>query len=444
MMKLRRKLSGVLASKKPNPDITNTAIVPMFTIPEVNIERSDADSQDWHETQFQNALMDSLHEQQHVMEQDITRKDDEISRLRQQLRRVEDEKRHQDALLSINAQQQSELQETIMHMRLEHEALERKYERDVTAYQRQVAEQLASINEYQALCIHRTGERDRSQMRANVLGVERTILMQSMNRQPAQTVQAEEAGHLMQDLQTTLAQAQAETQQLRAVDAMNRQLTDRITALETEILVARAEAEARTAQDELALILQRDQAHTAVTAAATSSLPFEPTPRMILITKILGQVFDSMPTNSRPEVTLFMRSCTFETLTRQSLDIRLSQEQAECFAGSINSDDLTILACDLCRLPKFVQKDGAQHSQRIDEFASMARATSCCSKNICNECYLSGIKRSLYTDWWVGLNQRNWIVCPAPSCGTLVLDRSTPKNLLRQLGDGQIGESMKL
>lgn len=431
MMKLRRKFSGVLPSKKPNSDLPSH-IVPLTTITEVDID--EPIPEDWHESQLQDAVIESLRDQHQSLERDLTTKNGEITQLRQQLDRDGEEKAQRDALVEFNARLQKELRETVMRMTTENEMLRREHDRQISEHNKMVTEQLNTIKEYQIYAVNMSEDHIRLQGQVNSLNSDRTSLLLSMDRPLAEAVNGEAtAVQKARAMEAELAQARSQIEQIATLKTRNNELTVKVTNLETELSEVREAAEVKAEEHTKAII-----------AAKGSVLGMDPTPRAILSFKMLSKGFQETVVTDRPEVTLFMRVCSLETLTNQSLDMRLSQNQAERFANSVTSDDLALLVCDLCQLPKLRRKPGAEHSLRISEFPSMAQATSCCSKNICTTCYLAGITASLYTNWWNSLSRRNWINCPAHNCSSPVLGRGTPESLLQELGDSQIRVNMDM
>ena len=177
-----------------------------------------------------------------------------------------------------------------------------------------------------------------------------------------------------------------------------------------------------------------------------------PTPRRILAYKLLTRDFGMKASVKGPEAQEFRGTYLQEALTSHSLDLHLDQEQAKKFLRSADTTNLSILTCDLCRLPKLAFKDdgggGAEKARRaarrISEFPPLAQPTPCCERNICTQCYLAGVKQSLQEDWWEWLDRQNWIACPMPSCGSAILAEVPPQDLLRDLGEGDANASMEM
>jgi len=178
------------------------------------------------------------------------------------------------------------------------------------------------------------------------------------------------------------------------------------------------------------------------------------TPRLVLTLKLSSPKSHTTDSRPAPSSATFLQSCAPAALTNQLLDVPLNDSQARLFAANIDSGEggngshnlLSILVCDLCRKPKFVQKSNAQTRLRINEFAVPSQPTSCCSKSICSECYLESLTMSLATDWWSNLGSQQWLLCPVHTCSQpiQITYRGTLESLLRQMGDKDTENNMAM
>lgn len=415
MMKLRKKLSGVLAPKKPEPVVPSPA---SSGGPLTPITESDADE---HALRSQilsasaEAIINAMTHQQAVLEEDVAGKNAEIARLRQQVLRDEGQRMQREAVLGLNAQRVLQLQEDMAHIRLENEELKRRHESEVAQHMAEAQQHQATIWEYEDRIWRQNQENEERFAREHDI---------------------EAPAHIGRVEAEIMAAVQSQMDAVAEVVANNERLRAQVTALENDLLVANQ-----------ALDSQQALYASAMRSQEASMEDIEWTPRAILALAIAASDETTMPNNDRPEVALFMHDLTIDTLTNQSLDVRLTPGQACQLAASIDTDNLTLLTYDLCHRPKIMRKDGTPAStRRINEFPSRAQPTSCCSKNICSTCYLEGVKTSLANNWWDKLDQINWIVCPAPGCEADVLGRGrssrTPERLLRELGEGNIYAQM--
>lgn len=407
MMKLRRKLSGVLHSKKPDRDPT-FPINRLSSIDEVDINSSV--STDLDASQLQEALLDSMHDEHRTLKRDLVNKDNEIALLQQQLYQNQRQPDLGANLLDIIATLRQELSDTVAGMTRERNTRVAEHERQLAEHRRQATEHLTTIQEYQDIAASMTHDNSRLQEQLMALQLENAELAHLKVRSQAEAVQ-----------DRLLARDEMQADQ--------RQLVERVRTLEAELDEVKTDA-ARKAEE---YALAGNTRRTSTWGGADA------TPRSILASKLLTKGFQATTATDRPEVTLFLRSCSITTLTNQSLDVRLEQSQAQQFADGIGDTDgsLSFLKCSICNLHKITRADEASHlSSRIDEFPS--RVTLCCSQSICTTCYLAGVVSSLYGDWWTKIEERNWIICPAPNCNSAVIFQGRLKDLLQQLGDGKI------
>lgn len=413
MMKLRKKLSGVLASKKPDPVVTPSPA--SSSGPLTPITESDADEPPLSEqilTASAEAIVNAMHHQQALLEQDVASKNAEIVRLRQQIIRDGGQRMQQDAMLADSVRRVSQLQEDMTHMRLENEELKRRHESEVAQHAVEIQQHQTVMMEYEERIWRQNQEIEERFAREN---------------------DVEAPTHIGRVEAEIMAAVQSQMDAVAEVMNNNERLMAQVTTLENELLNSNQALESQQALYARAMRTQD-----------ASMADIEWTPRAILALAIATSGHETtMPTDDRPEVALFAQELTMDTLTKQSLDVRLAPGQACQFAGSVDTGGLTLLTCDLCRRPKIVRKDGASAStRRINEFPSKAQPTNCCSKIICSTCYLEGVKTSLANNWWDKLDQNNWIVCPAPGCEADVLGRGrnsrTPERLLRELGERNI------
>jgi hypothetical protein len=412
MMKLRKKLSGVFTSKKPDPPSVRDwgrpawperrPLSPLIPITESDTDEPVLSSQI---LTASDAIIDAMSQQQATLEQDVASKNAEIARLREQVLRDEGQRRQREATLALSAQRVLQLQEDMTLMQLETEDLRRRHESDIVQHR-------ATIWEYEDRIWRQNQEAEDKFAREHDI---------------------EAPTHVGRVEAEIMAAVQSQMDAVAEMATNNERLGAQVALLESELLNAHQALENQQALHARAMRTQN-----------ASMADIEWTPRAVLAIAIATSGHDAaVPNNDRPEVALFMHDLTMDTLTNQSLDVRLTPGQACQLAGSIDSDDLTLLTCDLCHRPKIARKEGAPASaRRMNEFSSKARPTSCCSKHICKTCYLEGVKASLANNWWDKLDQTNWIVCPAPDCEANLLGRGssvrTLERLLLELGEGNV------
>lgn len=136
------------------------------------------------------------------------------------------------------------------------------------------------------------------------------------------------------------------------------------------------------------------------------------TPRTLIISKLLRGHAKKVAQRSDEAL---LQPCSPTLLTFRNLDVRLKANQAKVIMESMPVDDLLVVSCEICLLPKLVAKPGVV--ARVDEFIGTSRRTSCCSKSVCRQCLLQSVAETLETDWWTNLGITNWLRCPVSSCG---------------------------
>ena len=173
------------------------------------------------------------------------------------------------------------------------------------------------------------------------------------------------------------------------------------------------------------------------------------TPRVVLLLNLLTR---QMGTPGSPAAT--------------HLDSPLSPEQALGLSQLLNAHthimsprQSWLKVCVMCNIPRFhgvpvanLVSDPAlglylrPSSQERDVFNEFHVApegdTPCCSKPICDSCYVRGIAASFQKDYCHNLASEYWIKCPFPSCeSTLPLrHRAEVVSLLSSLYDPQLDE----
>jgi myosin heavy subunit len=231
-------------------------------------------------------------------------------------------------------------------------------------------------------------------------------------------------------------------QQKSGMEEENKELTERMAIMVQEI------EHAKTLVDQYQRQLERQQqTHDREMQEAQHNPWSNPTPRMILISEFLSQMFPEASTAAQTaQATQFLQSCSMATLTETLLDLHLSSQQARRFAENASNNPLSLSVCDVCQLPRFSPKGNTQTRVRVNEFLRSAQPTSCCSKSICKGCYLNSLAHALESGWWHNLGSRSWLRCPMPSCqhALPLTHRGALENLLRQLGDTDTENKMTM
>lgn len=436
MSKLKRRISSVFGGKKTDPIPRGSGLAPVWE------EAQGEDALDDHH--LHEAVIDSLHERNRALEQELNikttsnsrldgqlcAKTAEIRNLQQSLRRLEhDNGRVQQLQMEIENARQEKLNIEEQHAQ-------------------RVAELQEQLKEYQVWSVKMAEAHSQVQERADTLESQNCAFLRSIDR-PIVELQQEKVTleKSVRALGAELAHSRAEHQEdKRALAALqnSKVLADgQIRGLKEKIVLFNQENEAVKSDSvqKLArmkqLLEEQQQRHNVEKEEASRVLGNDLTPRIVLVHKMFSRAFQTTTIDGRPNATPFLQSCSPAMLTNRLLDIRLSAEQARRLADNVATDEFTVLACDLCQLPKFVPRPGPRPRQRVNEFPKPSQPTSCCSKSVCTRCYGSALMTSLATDWWTNLDKENWLLCPVPNCGKPlpVSHRAALENLLRQLGD---------
>lgn len=158
------------------------------------------------------------------------------------------------------------------------------------------------------------------------------------------------------------------------------------------------------------------------------------TPRTLIISKLL--LGHAKKVVQRSDEAL-LPPCSSTLLTFRNFDVRLHANQAKVIMESMYVDDLLVVSCEICLLPKLAAKPGVV--ARVDEFIGTSRRTACCSKSVCRQCLLQSVAETLETNWWTNLGVTHWLRCPVSSCGAYFdmgsFVAANTETLLGMLGD---------
>ncbi|KAK1767421.1 hypothetical protein QBC33DRAFT_586704 [Phialemonium atrogriseum] len=456
MSRLRRSISSVFRGKKAEPSASGS-LGPLWEDAEDETVISTLAHEDaLHDQQVQQAVIQSLRDRNMTLEQERNSQQNSqtaVLHLKEQLRvKSEELQSLQRSLANLqhdNAKVR-QLEVTIENLGQMKKNLEERHAQ-------RVAELQERLKEYQVLSVKMAETHAQVQERAKTLEAENLAILQSADR-PIVEVQQEKIKleKKTKALEAEIALGRSERrEEKRAVAALqnriviaedqNKELMESAALVNQELEVVKADSDSKLTRMAQRLEEQQ-QRHDIEREEASRGLGNELTPRIILVHKIFSQSFQAATVGDRANAASFLQSCSPAMLTNQLLDIRFDTQQARRFAESVAADGLTVLPCDLCQLPRFAPKPGAQPRLRVNEFARPSQRTSCCSKSICTKCYLDALTKSLVTDWWTHLGMENWMVCPTPSCNQPLpaSHRGGLENLLRQLGDRDTENNMAM
>lgn len=443
MSKLKRRISSVFGGKKADPTVSGLAPL-----------REDAEDETAFPAYFREAALDdhhllqatvdSLHERSRTLEQELNLKSTENSRLDGQLCARTEELRG----LQRNVRRLEHDSARVRHLQVEIENAGQEKRTAEEQHAQKVAELQERLKEYQVWSVKMSEAHAQVQERVDTLESQNHTLLQSTDRPIAELHQDKVAlEKRVKMLGAELTHGRAEHQgDKRAVAALQnskiladgriKELTDRLALCGQENEAIKSDSVQKL--DRMRRFLEElQQRHNVEKEEASRVLGHDLTPRIVLVHKMFSRGFQTTTVDDRPNTSSFLQSCSPAMLTNQLLDIRLSAEQVQRLARNIAADELVVIACDLCQLPKFAPKPGVRSRLRVNEFARPSQLTSCCTKSICKECYLKALTKSLATDWWTNLDIENWLLCPMPSCGKPlpISHRAALENLLRQLND---------
>ncbi|KAK0644598.1 hypothetical protein B0T16DRAFT_331378 [Cercophora newfieldiana] len=242
-----------------------------------------------------------------------------------------------------------------------------------------------------------------------------------------------ELDKMLQTLQAELAGLRRATEVkdrlLKKVQLHNQELGNCVTTLGQELEVAKAR-------------VKDVEASTVLDASLT--------PRILIVTKLLlgnaGQGSGVQGSNVDAS-NKFLRPCLPCWLTSRNLDIPLTPGQAKVLMATLVVDELMIIACDVCMLPKLTTKPGAADFRpHLNEFVTRSRPTPCCAKSVCKQCCLRGFDASLSTAWWENPDMDSWVQCPVSSCAARfgISSADGLATLLKQLGDKDVARHMEI
>jgi hypothetical protein len=441
---LKRRVSGVFRRKRP-PPVMSGGLSNLSEVPEDNnMSPTLVENNPHHDQQLQDAIIESLHERNVGLEEERISRYAEGVQLKEQLRVRTDELR----LLK----QQLEFLDSENNRLRQQDAEIHNLKREMTAvlnnHAYQVAELQDIIKGYQVSYVKIDEDRAHFQARVEMLESENRALKQSTDIPIVEVHQQKIAlekrvATLEEELVRERAERREENKTFgellngkKTTDDHNKQLAKKAELLYRELEFVKAEAQ-KNQERMLQYIKEQQKSHETERKEGFRVLWSTVTPRRILFQRLLAQGFETSAASDGQDATLFLQSCSSDKLTNQLLDVHLSSPQAQKFAENISVDDIAILICSLCQLPKFTRKPNSQQRLGVNEFAKPSQQTKCCSKSICSHCYLATLSESLSTDWWKNLTSDNWLRCPTPDCNEPlpIRHRATLENLFRELGD---------
>jgi hypothetical protein len=411
--------------------------------------------------ELERAMLASLQEQNEALERSRFETAASISRLEQEIQSKSDQVR---SLQQSNARLREEngrveqLDRTLREtredqLRVEQESATRISEleahlRDYQAYTVQLVEKVRTANdrylavEAENAALLQGTDRPVAEFHRERAGMARKIAALETELENERSCRTEDAVEMNKLRDEKNAAEDARLESMERVRLLNVELDSSQTQAgeETARLIERLESQAASFQEE----------KTQRAALLGNNL----TPRLILLHKIQSQNYEPTSDDNLPNATDFLQSCDISLLTNHLLDVSLNIEQAQVFAQNVITADegngahnkLSVLACDLCRRPKFIQNTAGSSGLQINEFPKASRSTSCCSKSVCTDCYLAKIISSLCDDWWDNLSSRHWIRCPMTDCDSLVVlhHRAAVETLIRSLGDKEVDHHMMM
>ncbi|KAF7557775.1 hypothetical protein G7Z17_g505 [Cylindrodendrum hubeiense] len=411
MHRLRRSLSGVLGGKKAN----STTPSSLRGIPEDDI--AIPHSPPFHHDeivyggQLQQAVVDSLRDRSHALEQERNSATIRV--------------RHLEEQLSIKAAEQDTMQRTAGRLQQDNTRIrereasrQRDYKEIVDGFREEkrtaegkhakaIAELEQNVKEYQVYCVKLDGTQQELQEKIHLLESENETLLKSPECAVAEI--QEERAKLRKRIEALEAERSHDRsvreagnrahhglqKRLVGTNKQNAELSEQVAALHQEIEVLKAGFSRNMAQQ----LEEQQQRHERDQEEASQVLGTALTPRAILVHKMLSQNSHNFTVSGNgPNATAFLQSCSPAMLTNHLLDIQLSTQQAKRFSANANINDHQLILCDLCQHPKFARKSNVNSRLRINEFTRPP--TGCCSKSICTECFRGNIVNSLASDWY--------------------------------------------
>lgn len=242
------------------------------------------------------------------------------------------------------------------------------------------------------------------------------------------------ASHLQKD--RAFAALQANKAQL---DSEKHSLSEKFSTLNRTLESVKAQYQQATAASRREMEEQRRQSEARV-REATQAVGGHHTPRTVIFQKIFCQARTSQDISQIPGASRFMELCTLSSLNNQCLDLPLSTTHAHKLGKSIRGNEMAIVGCNVCQLPKLTRTIEAPRL-RVDE---LGQKMQCCSAKICKSCVLEGVVRSLLHDYWFDLDKSVWVKCPSGNCDASfnIRGRQELQATLQNLGDLNVTKHM--
>ncbi|CAH0034079.1 unnamed protein product, partial [Clonostachys rhizophaga] len=221
------------------------------------------------------------------------------------------------------------------------------------------------------------------------------------------------------------------------LDGEKQSLSERVVTLNRTLEAVKAQSQQATDALRREMEEQRRQSAARVKEAARA-VGGHHTPRTVIFQKILSQARTSQDISEIPGASRFMELCTLSSLTNQYLDLPLSTKNAHKLGKSIRGNEMAIVGCNVCQLPKLTLTNQAPRL-RVDE---LGQKMQCCSAKICKSCVLEGAIRSLLHDYWFDLEKSVWVKCPSGNCDASfnIRGRDQLQATLQNLGDPNVAK----
>ncbi|CAG9988835.1 unnamed protein product, partial [Clonostachys byssicola] len=243
------------------------------------------------------------------------------------------------------------------------------------------------------------------------------------------------ASHLQKD--RAFVALQANKAQL---DSEKLSLSQKLTTLNSTLESVKAQSQQATDALRKEMEEERRLSEAKVTEATQAVGGDHHTARTVIFHKTLSQAQTSQDISEIPGASRFMELCTLSSLTNQCLDLPLSTKNAHKLGKSIRGNEMAIVGCSVCQLPKLTRTNQAPRL-RVDE---LGQKTQCCSARICKSCALDGVVRSLLHDYWFNLEKSVWVKCPSGNCDASlnIRGRNQLEATLQHLGDLNVTKHM--
>ncbi|VUC32571.1 unnamed protein product [Clonostachys rosea] len=278
-------------------------------------------------------------------------------------------------------------------------------------------------------------DQQRNDLRSNLeLANNKIRSLEHQNSDLSKNLTALSTNHLQND--RAFAALQASKARL---DSEKLSLSEKVTTLNRTLESVKVQSQQATDTLRREMEEQRRQLEAKVREAA-QAIGGNQTPRTVIFQKILSQARTYQNVSEIPGASRFLEICALSSLTNLCLDIPLSTEKAQQLERSIRGNEMAIVACKVCQVPKLTRTDQAPRL-RVDE---LGQTMECCSARICKSCHLDRFVHSLLHDYWFDLGKNVWVKCPSDSCNATLNIRGKDElqATLQSLEDPNVAKNM--